>query len=260
MEPLILVLIFGGGFVAGIINTLAGGGSLITLPLLILAGLPANVANGTNRVAIVLQNVGALSGFRSQGLTLGREVLWLLLPTLAGAAVGVHLAVGIDEALLRRMIGGLLVIMLIPILLRRKPSPRPGAVRLAFRPWLWPVYFVVGIYGGFLQAGVGFLFLGLLAGVEGLDLVRANLVKVFLILSYSILAVTLFFFGHQVALGTGLVLAVGMTAGGWIGAHLAVRKGESLVRVVLAAAVIASAVHLTGLGKILGAWLGRGGG
>ncbi len=255
----LLLLIVGGGFLAGIINVMAGGGSLITLPLLIFAGLPPTVANGTNRVAIVLQNVSALAGFRSKGLTLGRTAWLLLIPSLAGAYLGVRLAVDLDETVMRRAIGVILVVMLVPLLRRRKPRPREDRAAMPMRWWMWPVYFAVGIYGGFLQAGVGFFYLALLVGLQGLDLVRANHVKVFLILVYSMLALALFMAGGKVALVPGLALAVGNAAGGWVGAHLAVTRGEKLVKVVLAAAVLVSAAQLTGLARLLGRWLGLGG-
>ncbi len=258
MDPLILVIVLGGGFVAGILNTMAGGGSLITLPILIFAGLPATVANGTNRVAIVLQNVSALGGFRRRGYTVGRDAALLLIPSVLGAAVGVRLAVGIDETLMRKVIGVVLVIMLVPLLRRRRPAPK-GAVQIERRFRLWPVYFAVGAYGGFIQAGVGFFYLALLAGIEGLDLVRANLVKVFLILVYSVLAVAIFARVGQVAILPGLALAAGNAAGGWVGAHLAVDKGEGLVRVVLTCAVIVSAAKLTGLLGWIGHLMGLGG-
>ncbi len=259
MDPLILALVLGGGFVAGILNTMAGGGSLITLPILIFAGLPATVANGTNRVAIVLQNVSALGGFKRQGYTVGRDAALLLLPSLLGALVGVRFAVAIDETLMRRIIGMILVVMLVPLLRRRKGAAGKGTVHIGRRPWMWPVYFLVGAYGGFIQAGVGFFYLALLAGMEGLDLVRANLVKVFLILAYSVLAVAMFSAVGQVALLPGLALAAGNAAGGWVGAHLTVKKGEGLVRAVLAAAILVSAVKLTGLADLIWGLLGSGG-
>ncbi len=259
MSVLVLILIFLGGSIAGVINTMAGGGSLITLPLLIFAGLPPTVANGTNRVAIVLQNVGALAGFRKNGLKVGREAWLLLIPSLLGAYLGVRLAVNLDETMMRRAIGVILVVMLVPLLRRRRPRPPEGAVRVSTRWWLWPVYFAVGVYGGFLQAGVGFFYLALLVGLQGLDLVRANLIKIFLILMYSILALALFLAEGKVALVPGLALAAGNALGGWVGAHLAVRKGESWIKVVLAVAVIVSAAQLTGLTRLLARLLGIGG-
>ena len=171
--PLFLIILL-GGFLAGVVNTLAGGGSIITLPLLIYAGLPPTMANATNRVAIVLQNVGALAGFSRHGYRPGREAWILLAPSLAGGTLGAFLAVDIDETLLRRIIGVVLVLMLVPILLRRPLDPSRSKV-MEIKPWTWIAYFLIGVYGGFLQVGVGFLYLVLIAGIQRYDLVRANL-------------------------------------------------------------------------------------
>src|SRR5262245_33976354 len=181
------MLILGGGFLAGVVNTLAGGGSIITLPLLIYAGLPPTMANATNRVAIVLQNVGALAGFERHGHRPGHEAWILLVPSMAGGILGAFLAVDVDEALLKKIIGLVLVLMLIPILHgTSRDRVRSGPVEI--KPWMWLAYFLIGVYGGFLQVGVGFLYLGLLSGIQRIDLVRANLLKVFFVLAYSLVA------------------------------------------------------------------------
>ena len=241
----------GGGFVAGVVNTLAGGGSIITLPLLIYAGLPPTMANATNRVAIVLQNIGALAGFRRHGHRPGREAWVLLIPSMAGGVLGAFLAIDVDEALLKKIIGLVLVLMLIPIL-RRSSRDRVQSETMEIKPWMWIAYFLIGVYGGFLQVGVGFLYLGLLSGIQRIDLVRANLLKVFFVLAYSLFALLLFAWKAKVEWVAGLALALGTTGGGWVGAKLAVERGERWVRIVLVVAVIVASLQLTGLGKMLG--------
>lgn len=235
-----------GGFIAGIINTVAGGGSIITLPLLIFAGLPPSVANGTNRVAIVLQNVGALAGFKRHGFTVGRSAWRLLIPSVAGALIGVFLALHLDESQMRRVIGLVLVVMLIPLLRRNRPQGA-GAVDPPVTWWTWPAYFLVGVYGGFLQAGVGFMYLALLVGGQGLDLIRANVLKVFFILVYTVIALAIFALSGKVEVAPGIALAIGTTAGGWLGARLAVRRGEAWIRVILVAAIFVAALKLLGV-------------
>ena len=243
MEPIFLVLIFAAGFAAGVINTMAGGGSLLTLPLLIFAGLPPTVANGTNRIAIVFQNLGAMAGFQRGGYTVDRAAAMLLIPSILGAILGIRLATDIDETTMSRAIGIMPVVRLVPRLKPRKPA----AATAPKRAWgIWPAYFVVGVYGGFLQAGVGFLYLALLAGAQGMDLVRANLIKVFLILVYSVIAVGMFAAAGQIAWIPGVALAVGTTAGGWLGAHVTIKGGERWIRVALVLAILASAAKLWG--------------
>jgi len=240
--------VFGGGVVSGVLNTLAGGGGLIALPLLILTGLPASVANGTYRLAVVGQNVAAMAGFQRRGVRVAGDTWPLQIPCILGAAAGVGLALLVDESAFRRFVAVLLVLMLIPMFRKSRRAARDPAERFRIRGWMWPAYFAVGVYGGFLQVGVGFLFLALLRGASGLDLVRANAVKVFLVLGYSVLAVILFTAGNRMVLAPALALAAGNAAGGWMGAHLAVTRGEGWIRWVVTATVLASAA------KLLGAW------
>ncbi|MGD0574353.1 MAG: sulfite exporter TauE/SafE family protein [Anaerolineales bacterium] len=176
----------GAGFAAGFINTLAGSGSLITLPLLIFMGLPANVANGTNRVAILLQNLVAAGGFRRLKLMDWRGALLLGLPATVGSLIGAQIAVNLAAVVMQRTIGALLIIMLILVLVRPQRWLEAKGTPFLGRPvWSWVLgFFLIGVYGGFIQVGVGiFLLAALVLGV-GYNLVRANAVKVAIILFY----------------------------------------------------------------------------
>ncbi|BCR03275.1 UPF0721 transmembrane protein [Desulfuromonas versatilis] len=247
MEPYLwqvpaLVLV---GGVAGFLNVLAGGGSLLTLPLLIFMGLPAAVANGTNRVAILFQNVFAMAGFRRQGVFPAKLALLCTLPALAGSYLGANLAVDIDDELFRRLLAlimiGVLVFMLVDPIKRWQVS-WSGVTRLRGLV-LVITFFFVGVYGGFVQAGVGFLIIsGLLA--HGLDLVRINAVKVIVIFAFTILALGVFMVHGQIDYGLGMALAVGNSAGGWIASHVAVKKGHDWIKKVVSATIIVFALKL----------------
>jgi len=244
-----VALLVAAGLVAGVVNTLAGGGSLLTLPALIFVGLPAGVANGTNRVAVLVQSATASAGFRRGGaLDLKRATL-LLLPSLAGAAVGAALAVRVPDDAMQRVIAVSLLVFLVPVLV--KPDVwlhgRPGAFSGRPPVWMYPALFAVGVYGGFLQAGVGFLILAVLVLGGGLDLVRANGVKVYLVAGYTVLALAIFLASGQVEWRSGIALAAGNGVGGWLGARMALRRGAGFVRAVLVVAVLASAAKLLGL-------------
>jgi len=239
------LLMVGIGAVAGILNTLAGGGSLLTLPLLIFLGLPPALANGTNRVALVLQNVSAVSGFRRQGVFPRELMLLCTPPALLGSLLGARLAVGIDGALFKQILAGIMFGVLLLMALdpakriRQQGRELTGLRRAA----LVVLFFFIGIYGGFVQAGVGFLFItGLL--LFGIDLVRINAVKVFVILLYTLLALAVFAWHGEVDWGLGLLLGVGNAAGGWLGSHLAVKKGHAWLRRVVFVTVAAFAVKL----------------
>lgn len=233
------------GFAAGFINTLAGSGSLITLPMLILLGLPANVANGTNRVGVLLQNVVAVATFHKRGVLPVRGTWVQVLPAVLGAIVGAELAVDLDEALLRRTIGALMLLMLIVMLADPDRWVRAQAGVPRGRAWLqWPLFFAIGAYGGFIQAGVGmFLIAGLVLGA-GYPLVAANAVKNLIVLIFTAAALIVFVRNDQVSWALGLLLAAGQAAGAWLAAHMAVKHGAAFVRWAVIAIVLLSAVAL----------------
>ncbi len=241
--------VIAAGFVAGFINTLAGSGSLVTLPMLIFLGLPANVANGTNRVGILLQNVVGVGSFRQQKVLDMRGGLMLAAPAVVGSILGAQIAVNLDEEIMRRTIGVLMVIMLVVILLRPKRWLEGRGEAMDGRP-SWTqllIFFAIGVYGGFIQAGVGiFLLAGLVLGA-GYDLVRANAVKVLIVLCFTVSALVVFLLNRQVVWSTGLILAVGNMLGAWVAARIAVERGAAFVRWVLIAVVAVSGAELLGV-------------
>ncbi len=237
------------GIIAGFINVMAGSGSLLTLPLLMFLGLPANVANGTNRIAIFLQNVVAVGSFKKQKVFEYKEGLWLVIPATAGSLIGALLAVNFNERILSLFIGGLLIFMFFIILLKpeRWIREQAGSVDGSPRFWRIVIFFFIGIYGGFIQAGVGFFLLAGLVLAVGADLVKANALKVFIILIYTGFALVIFFINGQVDLRVGLILAVGNMLGAWIGARTAVSWGPKFVRIILLLAIFVSALKILGV-------------
>jgi uncharacterized protein len=241
------ILLLGGGLLAGIVNTLAGGGSLLTVPLLVLLGLPGTVANGTNRVGILVQNGIAALGFRALGLSGLHGTAFLVAPVALGALVGAWLASRLSDALFEQLFGAIMVLLLLPTLWRPAravgPTLAPGATRRLLLPI---VFFGVGLYGGAFQAGVGILVVFALS-FAGLDLVRANHVKVVLNFCFTLLALPIFVAAGQVAWPHAVALATGFAAGGALGARVAVRGGERVIKPVLAVAVLGLAGRMLGL-------------
>ncbi|MBN1994839.1 MAG: sulfite exporter TauE/SafE family protein [Anaerolineae bacterium] len=251
--------IIGAGVIAGFINTLAGSGSLVTLPLLIFLGLPATVANGTNRVAILLQNVVGVSSFHREQVLDWRGGLLLAVPAIFGSIAGAQIAVNLNETVMRQTIGGLMVVMLVIIWIRPRRwlegQPETQRQRPGWKQML--IFFAIGVYGGFIQAGVGiFLLAGLVLGA-GYNLVRANAVKVLIVLCFTVFALVVFILNGQVAWLVGLILAVGNMLGAWLGAWLAVRRGAGFVRWLLIGVVAVSAAELLGLFDLVGRWWGN---
>jgi uncharacterized membrane protein YfcA len=228
---LILALVPITGFIAGFINTLAGSGSLITLPVLILLGLPAGVANGTNRVGILIQNVVAVATFWRHGKYAGQKPTPLIIPSVLGAILGAQLAVNLDETLLRRTIAGLMLFMLLLVIMRprRWLEIHEGESVLPY-PWRFVIFFAVGAYGGFIQAGVGFFLLAGLVLGSGYSLVGSNAIKNLIVFFFTIAAFAVFIWNDQVRWGPGLLLATGNAAGAWVAARMAIARGAAFVR------------------------------
>ncbi len=251
MSPLEASLLVAGGFVAGVINTLAGGGSMMTVPLLVLLGLPGTLANGTNRVGILLQSLAAAWRFRVEGVAGVRSALPVVIPVAAGSMIGALAVAQVSDETFERLFGVLMVLLLVPTLRgRSKPDAEIRDAAAGARSWprvtVTLALFAVGLYGGAFQVGVGILLLFALSH-GGLDLVRANAVKVQVIAAVTLVAVPVFAIEKQIAWLPAGFLAVGFTLGGALGVRLAVRGGEKLIRPVLALAVIALAGRMFGL-------------
>jgi uncharacterized membrane protein YfcA len=239
------LILFGAGLVAGTVNVIAGGGSLLTLPVLIFLGLPATVANGTNRVAILVQNVGAVWRFNRHRLIEWRWVPLAAIPAAVGAVAGTWAAVRIGDAAFQRVLAAIMVAVVVwtiwdPI---GRRAPKDGGTSSHHRAAYAAAFFAVGVYGGFVQAGVGFLILAATT-VMGLDLVRGNALKVLIVLLFTPIALALFAMNGKVDWGLGLALAAGNLVGGQIGVQLSVLKGHRWIKRVVMVTVIVFALRL----------------
>ncbi len=252
MDILTLFIIFASGLFAGVVNTLAGGGSLLTLPILMLAGLPAPVANGTNRIAIWFQCVTAVVGFTRKGVEGTRFSLSISLPTIIGAIIGAQLAVEISEYAFRVVLALVMLIVVGLVIWNPKPKSHPGDLSGKKKIIAHIVFFFIGIYGGFIQAGVGFLLTAALALLCGFDLVVTAGVKVLVVAIYTFFAILVFIINGQVDWWVALVLSLGNALGGWIGCHIAITKGEAWLKGALAVTVVALALKLLGFFPFLG--------
>ncbi|HKY60080.1 MAG TPA: sulfite exporter TauE/SafE family protein [Gemmatimonadota bacterium] len=233
--------------VGGALNVVAGGGSFLVLPVMIFLGLPPTVANGTNRIGILAQNATAVWGFHQHRLIQGGWIAVAVVPALAGAALGTWAAIEIEDADFRRALALIMVVVslwtLWDPLARRRPgeeaSPRGGFGRLG----TVLLFFAIGVYGGFVQAGIGFLLLAATT-LQGLDLVRGNALKVLIVLVFTPLTLILFALGGKIDWGMGLALAAGYGAGGLVGVRLTVRKGHEWLKRVVTVTVIVFAILL----------------
>ncbi len=236
------------GFFAGIINTLAGSGSLLTLPALLFMGLPVHMANGTNRVGILTQTfVGALTLYRKGNIKIGYDA-WFIIPTIVGSALGAWIALEIPESTMRTTIGIVMLLLLIVILfnyhdlLRPVNAPVSGSKR--FISYL--LLFIVGIYGGFIQLGVGIFTLAVLLLVLNMTFQHANALKNIMNFCLTLPAFLIFAWNGQINWEIGLVIATGQTAGAWVAARYASENKSASVwiRRLLVVMTLVSALKL----------------
>ena len=238
--------LLGVGVVSGALNVLAGGGSFLSLPLLIFLGLPPSVANGTNRIAILVQNLGAVWRFRRHGLVDASWIASAALPAAAGALLGTWAAIEIGEELFRRVLAALMVVATLWILwdpIERRESGEAIVAGGGRRVALAAAFFGVGVYGGFVQAGIGFLLVAV-ATWAGLDLVRGNALKVLVVLGLTPLSLALFAWSGRVDWAAGLPLAAGHLIGALTGVRLTVLKGHAWIKRFVTVTVIAFAIKL----------------
>lgn len=243
-EHIILVIL--AGILCGFINTLAGSGSLISLPILMFIGLPPNMANGTNRVGVFFQNLVTTSTFHRKKLLdipLGTQVA---IPTIAGSILGAFVVLELPDRAVEVVVGVVMFIMLIPMWFKpaqwlEGKNMEGIKVNMVLR---WTVFFIIGVYGGFIQAGVGIFLLAGLVLNTGCNLVKANAQKAMINLVLTFFAMLVFAYSGQIDWGIGIALALGNAIGGYLGTHWAISWGPAFVRYVVMVVVVAAGTKL----------------
>lgn len=242
LESLLIIVV---GFGAAFLNTVGGGGSLFSVPILTFMGLPITMANATSRVALLFQNIFAVGGFRSKGVELPWPYsLYLGIASLGGGLIGALLASQVADEVFKKifvfvMIGAVILIVYDPFKSSGKEKLTPT------RQWIGAIcFFFLGIYGGFVQAGIGFLVIGVLSLVNNLSLVKSNYVKVFAAIVYTAVSVGVFAYEGKIVWLTGFILAIGHALGGWYASRWSVDKGEIWIKRVMVVSVIGMAIKL----------------
>jgi len=247
MESLVEVVgLVAIGIIAGAINTIAGGGSLLTLPILIFLGLPPNIANGTNRIAILFQNIFTTAGFKSKGIKTFPFSIYVGISALVGSIIGAQIAIDISGDLFNKILAVIMVVIVVYMVVKSKTMNIETLERTTGKHLFWSigVFFFVGVYGGFIQAGVGFIMLLVLSSINNFSLVKSNAVKVTVVLIYTIAAVAVFAYNDKINWTMGLTLALGTAIGGWVASRWSVNKGDQLVRKFLIVMVTLMAIKL----------------
>ncbi len=234
------------GVVGGVLNVIAGGGSLITVPVMVFLGLPGPVANGTNRIGILAQSITSIATFARRGFSDFRLSLSLSACTIPGAVVGALVGANLEgvwfnRALALIMLGIMVMMHFDKGATQRSVDYQPTRKQLIYGHLLM---LGVGFWGGFIQIGVGFIMMPILNRVMGLDLVRTNMHKVFIVAPYTLVALLVFASQVELVWLAGIVLAVGNSIGGYLGTHFMVRSSERMVRLVLNLVLVAFIIKL----------------
>lgn len=245
LDPTTITIAIAGGFLAGIVNTLAGNGSAITLSIMTeIIGLPPNVANGTNRVGVLMQTLFSSASFIKNGkldLSTSKKELTA---SIVGAIIGVIIAINVSNEFFHTVFKYLLVVMLLVVLVKPKRwLKKPQSIIPINSFWSLPMFFLLGIYGGFIQMGMGVIFLVVTVLLLKYDIIAANALKTGIVAAYTIIAVLIFHFSGLIDWKIGLIIGIGQAAGGYLTAEFASKSERAqLVAYVLLIVVIILAV------------------
>ena len=244
-----IVVLIVSGFLVGFINTLAGGGTIITISLLIFLGLPATVANGTNRVAVLLQTFVAVVTFRKKRILDIRKGLLLCFPTVIGSIVGSMTATHLEESVLEKVIAAAMFIMLFFIVYKpeRWLKSQTHLIDQKLQWFHYAAYLIIGFYGGFIHIGVGFIMIAALVLLSGYDLLKANAIKNLLVLAYAPFSLAIFVYYGQVNWHYGLILSIGNVLGAFLASRYAVTLGTNFIRYVIIVVILITVLQLLGV-------------
>ncbi|HSH25150.1 MAG TPA: sulfite exporter TauE/SafE family protein [Massilibacterium sp.] len=249
IEILLIIFVLLIGFLAGVLNVLAAGGSLLTLPMLIFLGLPSAEANGTNRIGILVQNITATTNFYRRGFVHTKVAFYLSIPAVIGSLIGASIAVKMTDRLFQVILA---VIMLITLFfLIKKPIPEERLKKVAWETYAkkqkvlgFFVFFLIGIYGGFIQVGVGFFILLALTTIFHMSLFDSNIMKVVVVGLFIFLSLFIFIWNGQVNWLLGFILAIGNGLGAYVGSQLTIQKGEKWIKAALFVTIILMSIKL----------------
>ncbi len=241
-EPWFVAVLLGAGLVAGFVNTVAGGGSLLTLPALMLLGLPATLANGTNRLCIVAQSLAGTAAYHRAGKLHTPALARVLPPTLLGSALGAYAASRAPETLLRPVLLATLVVVALLLTFRPRAVVAEGEEPRAIDARAFAGLFAAGMYGGFIQAGVGFVLLSVLGGMLRYDLLRANALKLVCTTIFGSVALVVFVLAAQVVWLPAALLAAATVLGSVLGVRFAVKLDPVVLRRLVLVVVVACVI------------------
>lgn len=249
MDLIDFFILVTAGVAVGFINTLAGGGSTISLSVLMLMGLSPAMANGTNRIGIAIQNIVGVSSFKQQGVLDTRKGLYLAIPATIGSILGAFIAVDLNEAIFEKAMAIILLVMLVFTLFNPQKliNEQTELVNKSLSWKQYLLFFFIGVYGGFIHLGIGYFLLASLIMGAGYELVKANAVKVLIVLLYTPFSLAVFIWNDMIDYKMGFSLAIGTAIGAFVASRMAVKHGAEFVRWVIVVVILLTAAHLFGI-------------
>ena len=241
-----IILLLVSGVIVGIINTLGGGGSVITMSLFMAMGMPIGIANGTNRIAVLLQNLSATVAFLRKGMLHIKSGLLLSIPAIVGNIFGAMMATEVSESVFKVCLSVVLAIILIYLLLGKDKETVTGGHGLSIKWWHYIWFFIIGFYGGYIYIGLGFLILAITIWTMNLDIITANVIKGFVIFLSTPFALAVFIYNGQVEWMAGLLHGAGNILGAVLASHWAMSWGVKFVRWFTLAIIVVFFIDLMG--------------
>ena len=251
----IVAILLASGLLVGFINTLAGGGSAISLTIFMALGLPVQVANGTNRVAILMQNLSSTITFTRKRMLDWRSGLKLGVPVILGVLIGAQIAAEMNDRVFQICLAVVMVAVLIFIVFGNRILKRNGTEIERIRPLHYVVFFLVGIYSGYIFVGTGYLILLITMGLLHLGIVKSNVIKNFIILLSIPFSLAVFVIHGNVDWVYGLIHGAGNMIGAFLASHYAIGWGTKFLRWFTVAIVLVCLADVVGLISIRGAVL-----
>lgn len=233
------------GAIVSLINSIAGGGSSLSLPIMIFLGMPATVANGTNRIGLIIGNISSVANLAKHGYLNKKIFFQLLIPTIVGSLVGACFLVQIGDKAFQAILAIVICLVVVMSNLRKdilgKPPETPPQ-KLTLKGALG--FAAVAVYGCIVQVGVGFVQIFSLTRYTGLDAIHVNALKnclttVFLIISTTFLAIA-----GKVNWPIAIVMAAGAWLGGYLGSSLQRKKGNKFIERTISVCSISMALYL----------------
>lgn len=246
MDTFAIISLTIAGFIVGFFNTIAGGATVVSIAILMFLGLPATVANGTHRIAAAFQTLVSVLVFNKQNILDTKKGIRLGIPTTIGSVAGAIAAVNVDEQVFRKFVGAAMLLMLVFIFYKPANWLKYDNVKtgLKISPFQHTLFFLIGFYGGFIYIGIGYFLLAGLVLSIGYDLVRANALKVFIVLLYVPFSLIVYMVNGSINYRYALILTLGQMIGAWFGAKSSTQFGAGFIRWVMLVFILLTTLQL----------------